>query len=110
MCRTGDWNPRLNKSIRNVDTAARLGGDEFVIILDCIKSSEDAPLIANKLIDVISQPIYYNNNCIHVGASIGIAVYPDHSTKSEEIIKFADLAMYKAKKTGKNNFKIFSPS
>jgi diguanylate cyclase (GGDEF)-like protein len=99
---------KLNKSIRNVDTAARLGGDEFVVILDCIKSIEDAPLIANKLIEAISQPISFNNSAISIGASIGIAIYPVHSSKPEEIIKLADLSMYKAKQSGKNKFKVYS--
>ena len=110
---TGDYvlkvvSSKLNQSIRSVDTAARLGGDEFVVILDCIKSIEDAPPIANKLIDAISQKISYNNNLIHIGASIGIAIYPDHSSKPEDTIKLADLAMYKAKEAGKNNFKVYS--
>jgi diguanylate cyclase (GGDEF)-like protein len=99
---------KLNKSIRNVDTAARLGGDEFVVILDCIKNVDDAPVVANKLIEAISQPISYNNNIIHIGASIGVAIYPLHSSKPEDIMKLADLTMYKAKKSGKNNFKVFS--
>jgi diguanylate cyclase (GGDEF)-like protein len=98
---------KLIKSIRSVDTAARLGGDEFVVILDCIKSSEDAPLIANKLIDAISQPVHFNSHEIQIGVSIGIAVYPDHSLKSGDIIRLADSAMYKAKVTGKNKFKIY---
>jgi diguanylate cyclase (GGDEF)-like protein len=98
---------KLIKSIRSVDTAARLGGDEFVVILDCIKSSEDAPLIANKLIDAISQPVHFNSHEIQIGVSIGIAVYPDHSSKSGDIIRLADSAMYKAKVTGKNKFKIY---
>jgi diguanylate cyclase (GGDEF)-like protein len=101
---------KLNKSIRNVDTAARLGGDEFVVILDCIKNVDDAPVVANKLIDLISQPIIYNNNIIHIGASIGVAIYPLHSSKAEDIMKLADLTMYKAKQSGKNNFKVFSAS
>lgn len=99
---------KLNKSIRNVDTAARLGGDEFVVILDCIKNNEDASLVANKLIEVISQEIHYNNNIMNIGASIGIAIYPEHSSKPEDIIKLADSAMYKAKEAGKNNSKTFS--
>jgi diguanylate cyclase (GGDEF)-like protein len=101
---------KLDKSIRNIDTAARLGGDEFVVILDCIKNSEDAPLVAKKLIEVISQELNYNNNRINIGASIGIAIYPDHSSNPEEIIKLADSAMYKAKEAGKNTFKVFSSS
>jgi diguanylate cyclase (GGDEF)-like protein len=99
---------KLKKSIRSVDTAARLGGDEFVVILDCIKSSEDAPLIANKLIDAISQPVHFNSHVIQIGISIGIAIYPDHSSKSDDIIRLADSAMYKAKVSGKNKFKIYS--
>lgn len=110
---TGDYalkvvSNKLKNLIRNVDTAARLGGDEFVVILDCIKNSEDAPLIANKLIAAIAQPINYNDKTINIGASIGIAIYPDHSSKPEDIIKLADLAMYKAKDAGKNNFKVFT--
>lgn len=99
---------KLNTSIRNVDTAARLGGDEFVVILDCIKNVDDAPVVANKLIEAISQPISYNNNIIHIGASIGVAIYPLHSSKPEDIIKLADLTMYQAKQSGKNKFKVFS--
>ena len=65
-------------------------------------------MVANKLIEAISQPISYNNNIIHIGASIGVAIYPLHSSKPEDIMKLADLTMYKAKKSGKNNFKVFS--
>jgi diguanylate cyclase (GGDEF)-like protein len=99
---------KLSKSIRNVDTAARMGGDEFIVILDCIKSIKDAPQVANKLIEAISQPISYNKTIIKVGASIGIAIYPDHSSKPEDIMKLADLSMYEAKDAGTNNFKIYS--
>jgi diguanylate cyclase (GGDEF)-like protein len=100
---------KLKNSIRSADTAARFGGDEFVVILDHIKNHEDARLIAKKIIKVISQEINYDNNIIYVGASIGIAIYPDDSSNPEDIISLADSAMYKAKNNGKNNF-IFASS
>ncbi len=88
---------RLSDSIRDVDTAARIGGDEFIVILNGINSSDDASAVAEKLMSAIPQAIDYNNNPINIGASIGIAIYPDHASNSDELLKYADTAMYSVK-------------
>ena len=94
---------RLSESIRDVDTAARIGGDEFIVILNGIYSSDDASAVAEKLMSVIPQAIDYNNNPINIGASIGIAIYPDHASNSDELLKHADMAMYSVKNRTKEN-------
>lgn len=99
---------RLSESIREVDTAARQGGDEFILILNELRSSQDAERIAAKLIDAISHPISYEGHAIKVGASIGIALYPDHGVTSTDLLKLADAAMYTVKRSGKNHFALFN--
>jgi len=94
---------RLSESIRDVDTAARIGGDEFIVILNGINSSDDASAVAEKLMSVIPQAIDYNNNPINIGASIGVAIYPDHASNSDELLKHADTAMYSVKNRTKEN-------
>jgi len=94
---------RLSESIRDVDTAARIGGDEFIVILNGINSSDDASAVAAKLMSVIPQAIDYNNNPINIGASVGIAIYPDHASNSDELLKYADTAMYSVKNKTKEN-------
>jgi len=95
---------RLKQTIRDVDTAARLGGDEFGIILHDINKIEDAINVLTKLLKNVAKAISVNEQDIIVGCSIGISVYPDHASNSDELIKLADDAMYYAKKTGKNQF------
>jgi diguanylate cyclase (GGDEF)-like protein len=92
----------LTSSIRSVDIAARYAGDEFLVLLSNVQNKDDALKVANKIIHEINQGIKYENKIIKVGASIGIAIYPDHSQNSEELIKFADEAMYNIKQDGKN--------
>lgn len=101
---------RLNHSIRESDLAVRLGGDEFTIILNNLRNLEIIPKIADKLIQVVNQPIQIYDNTCHVGASIGIAVFPDHAEDKESLITAADRAMYEAKNAGKNDFRIASPT
>jgi diguanylate cyclase (GGDEF)-like protein len=91
---------RLTESIRKIDTAARQGGDEFLIILNGIDNSEDADIVARKIRAAIAEPIIYAEQILKVGASIGVAVYPDHSDTADELLKTADLAMYTVKKSG----------
>ena len=94
---------RLQCQIRESDIAARMGGDEFTVILNDLKSNRDAALIAQKLIEALSQPVTYGSQVIsHVGASIGIALFPDHSENEDGLINQADGAMYRAKAAGKN--------
>jgi len=97
----------LLNSIRKNDTAARYAGDEFVIILKKQTNSEAAQQLASKLNQLISSPLSYANQTIQVGASIGIAFYPQHGEDTETLIAQADSAMYKAKQQGKNSFVLY---
>lgn len=99
---------RLHANIRESDTVARMGGDEFTIILNNLQNIEGAMAMATKFIEVINQPIELIGNICHVGASIGIAIYPDHAESINDLINAADGAMYEAKAEGKNKFAVSS--
>lgn len=97
---------RLRSNIRESDTVARLGGDEFTIIINNIQDVEGASGVAEKLIKAINQPVNFDNKTCKVGASIGIAAFPNHACNIDELIKSADSAMYQAKANGKNKYEI----
>ncbi|MES2016847.1 MAG: GGDEF domain-containing protein [Pseudomonadota bacterium] len=99
---------RLTASIRSTDTVARHGGDEFVVIMHGAVCIADTKRIANKLLRAIAEPIAYDQQIIKIGSSIGIAVFPDHAMTAEEMLKHADQAMYLVKKSGKNNYTVYS--
>jgi diguanylate cyclase (GGDEF)-like protein/PAS domain S-box-containing protein len=95
---------RIRAEIRETDTVARIGGDEFLIILSNMSNISITQRVAAKLVEQISKVILYQSQEIEVGASIGIAIYPDDGTTPEEMIQQADKAMYLVKHSGKNNF------
>ncbi len=99
---------RLISCVRESDTVARFGGDEFVILLHNISSDRDAALIAEKLIKTISDPFELSGREIFIGASIGIALHPGDSETADALLRNADLAMYRAKQTGRNRFQFFT--
>ena len=99
---------RLNSVIREEDTLARLGGDEFTIILKALKNTQDIATVAKKIIAAMKKPIEINNQSLYVTASIGVSVYPQDATTAANLIKFADVAMYKAKEAGRDNFQFYS--
>jgi len=99
---------RFQKLLREEDTLSRLGGDEFTIILKNIKDERSAATVAQKLINSMKAPIEAANHTLHISASIGISIYPNDTTSQEDLIKFADTAMYKAKDEGRNNFQFYS--
>ena len=94
----------LQNNLREVDTAARLGGDEFGIILTGINSRDNAAKVAQKCIEAISQPFTYLSHQLQLGVSIGIAYYPDHKCDIEQLINYADIAMYNVKNSGRNSY------
>jgi len=99
---------RLKGLIRESDTISRLGGDEFAVITRNIKSSNDASLIAQKILDTVSAPFQIEDKKCKVTASIGISLYPDNSNDAQGLLKLADEAMYKIKHDKKNGYTFYS--
>jgi len=100
---------RIMAEIRETDTVARIGGDEFLVILSNMSNIDVTQRVAGKLVEQISKGIMYHSEEIEVGASIGIAIYPNDGTTPEEMIQQADKAMYLVKHSGKNNFGYTQP-
>lgn len=88
---------RLCEAMRQSDTVSRVGGDEFIICLEQIKSEQDALAAARKLVEALHAPFRISGLTLQVSASVGIAVYPDHATDIESLLRLADQAMYRAK-------------
>ena len=99
---------RMSALVRESDTVARLGGDEFVLILNLADDLEALNTLANDIINVINQPIQHGHHKCSVGASIGISCFPEHGNTPEQLIQNADLAMYEAKKNGRNLVQFFT--
>ena len=98
---------RIEECVREGDTVARLGGDEFVVLLRDVDST-GAGNVATKLLGVLAAPYYLNDTQVVTHASIGVSLYPQHAQDSETLIKNADMAMYRAKEGGRNNFQFFA--
>ena len=99
---------RLGTCVRAYDTVARLGGDEFAILLPEVRSGDDLGRIASKVLAVFQQPFMLGGKEVFVSCSIGIALYPGDSTEADDLLKYADSAMYFAKRSGRNNFRFYS--
>lgn len=99
---------RLTKSVRNIDTVARIGGDEFVILIPYIVDDIILKIIASRVIEVINEKIYIKNHEFTIGVSIGISIYSKDGFEMDELIKKADIAMYRVKKAGKNGYGFYS--
>jgi len=100
---------RLQKQCRQSDTVARLGGDEFVFILDNLRDRAGAEVVARKIIAAMEEPVKIHGHELHISTSIGIAIYPDDADDIESVIKKADLALYQAKESGRNQYRLYSP-
>lgn len=98
---------RLQNNIRKVDTLVRLGGDEFVIFLKDIINKEQVEKFANAILKQFSNPFEICENNINVTTSIGISLYPDNGKSMDELLKKADIAMYRSKYEGKNSYTFF---
>ena len=101
---------RLTSILRSSDSVCRLGGDEFVILLESSASVEGAELVAKKTIETLNKPIEASNHICSIGASIGISVFPDDCEDAETMLRHADIAMYEAKKNGRNRWQRYTPS
>ncbi len=98
---------RLSGCVREEDTVARIGGDEFVFVLSHVESADHTRVVAQKILDAVSQGMSVEGCEIRLSGSIGISVYPFDGEAVERLMKNADTAMYKAKESGKNNFRFF---
>ena len=100
---------RLRECVRESDTLARIGGDEFVILLTNLIRPDDATRVAEKLIAALGLPISVENHIFNITASVGIAVWPGDGADAETLMRNADVAMYHAKNSGRNNYQFFTP-
>lgn len=101
---------RLRSKLRETDTVSRIGGDEFVIVAPMLKESEDAAVVAKKLLQAMQERWELEDKSIFSTTSIGIALYPEHGEDVDTLIKYADTAMYRAKENGRNNFCMYDTS
>jgi len=99
---------RLEGIIRKEDTLARLSGDEFTVIMEELTQPEDASLLAEKILKVLAESMQIDDHILYVSGSIGISIYPQDTTDAQELLKYADTAMYKAKEEGRNTFQFYS--
>lgn len=105
---------RLLSSVREGDTVARLGGDEFVVILESLSTSHElamhqTELVAEKLVDLLAQPFDLDGDAYLSGGSIGISLFQGHQDDMEDLLKYADSAMYQAKSAGRGVYRFFDP-
>jgi len=101
---------RLHKTFRKNDTISRNSGDEFVIVLERLKNYNEAVFVAKKVINSLTVPFNILSHKIHIGASIGISVYPTDGDTPTVLLRNADTAMYRAKKAGGNQLQFYDPS
>ena len=98
---------RLQETCRKQDVVSRFGGDEFIIIFEDIHHVEDVELKARELLRALSTSFRILDHELRVSASIGIALFPNEGTNVKELVQKADISMYQAKKSGRNQFHIF---
>lgn len=100
---------RIRSVVRCEDVVARLSGDEFAVVATEVKSSRAVELIADRVFDVMSEPIEYNGKPIYANASIGAAVVKGGTVEAKEALRRADLALLQAKANGRNRLQVFDP-
>ncbi len=108
--RTPDMIARCPKPLRPESKIARLGGDEFALFLNKVESLDDIAIVTKRIIDIISKPIKIDNYEVMLTPSIGIAIYPDNGQFANQLMKHADIAMYKAKEAGRRTYTFYSNS
>jgi diguanylate cyclase (GGDEF)-like protein len=101
---------RLRSQSREGDTVARMGGDEFVVLIENRKNLNDISACARRLVEELSAPYLLGTKDCHVTLSIGISIFPSDGSDSQALLKAADVAMYRAKEMGRNNFQYYLPS
>lgn len=99
---------RLRALVRGTDFIARLGGDEFIIVQSNAHSAEAGAYLSSKVIEALSLPFSINGHEMHIGASIGIAIFPQDASEPYQLLKKADLALYKVKGNGRGGFSYYT--
>ena len=99
---------RLIDLVRDYDTVARLGGDEFAVILPDVRDAADLGGISRKLLDALERPFLIDSHELFISASIGIAVFPSDGRSADELLQYADSALYDAKDRGRAGFRFYS--
>ncbi|MGK7346095.1 MAG: putative bifunctional diguanylate cyclase/phosphodiesterase [Candidatus Nitrospinota bacterium M3_3B_026] len=101
---------RLVALMREEDTISRFGGDEFTILIEDMEHEEDVDSVARKIFQEMAEPFLLGGQELFVTVSVGVAIYPDDGEEADTIIKNADVAMYRAKERGKNNYMLYTPA
>jgi diguanylate cyclase (GGDEF)-like protein/PAS domain S-box-containing protein len=99
---------RLTECLRESDIVARLGGDEFVVMIENFAGPRDAIAVAQKILNGLVKPFFVDGQEFLMSASIGISTFPDDGADMEALVKNADIAMYRAKDQGRNNYQFYS--
>ena len=99
---------KLMETVQNEEVLARFGGDEFTVILEGIQRAEDASFLADQILNLLSEAIIIEETELYIGCSIGISLYPDNGDTPQDLLKYADAAMYTAKSEGRNTFQYYS--
>jgi len=100
---------RLARCVRAGDTVARLGGDEFMVVMSDMAAEADAVTMVRKLLSAVERPTLLERREVVVTASLGVTLYPRDGDSARELLKHADIAMYRAKETGRNSFRFYAP-
>jgi diguanylate cyclase (GGDEF)-like protein len=100
---------RIRATVSDTDVVARLGGDEFAILQTLPDGDDAARQVAKGLLEAVREPFKLGDHQVNVETSIGIALAPDHGQEAEQLLKTADLALYKAKSDGRNTYRLFKP-
>jgi diguanylate cyclase (GGDEF)-like protein/PAS domain S-box-containing protein len=100
---------RLQSCVRPTDTVARLSGDEFAILLDHLSKPEDASMVSERVIASLGRPFRVDGHEVYVSASLGISISPADGSNPDDLLKNADMAMYRAKEAGRNTYRFFLP-
>lgn len=100
---------RMRAVVRDTDFVGRLGGDEFVILLPDLETPEEGGSVAEHLMEELARPFSINQEPAHIGASIGISVFPENARELEELLGQADVALYQVKAAGRSAYRFYTP-
>ena len=98
---------RLTNLVRTEDTVARIGGDEFVVLLSALGDERQAIVTAEKIVSELALPFVLTKQTLQLAVSVGVALYPQHADEPTDLISHADIAMYTAKRRGRNCYAIY---